>query len=317
MAKLLHRCVLAIGLTMVGSLLLQSRTEILHQTTASAQQPKAAASTDDDIVKPIIDLAKSYNAKDAKAFALAWTEKAEYVDEDTGERLDGRKAIVDDFAETFAKNANTRVEIDVTKVRRLGESAAAVEGTARVLKPKTPVAQTKFLALLVRQDGNWLIDNIRESRIESDNPNAEFLEPLNWLTGTWISKDGDDEVSMECTEVANGNFLTIRFKVKSKDDTTLEGTTIIGWDAAQKQLRTWVFSSDGSFGEGVIQNSGDRWTIRVAGTLPSGERSAATQIVTRKDDTHFTFESTDRTVGTGALPNGSVITLTKTTGKGD
>jgi uncharacterized protein (TIGR02246 family) len=316
MTKPLHRCVLAIALTTAGLLLLQACTEILPQPQASAQQPKAAASTDDEIVKPIVDLAKSYNAKDAKAFALPWTEKAEYVDEDTGERLDGRKAIVDDFAETFAKNENVRVEIDITKVRRLGDSAAAVEGTTRVIKPKTPVARTKFLALLVRQDGNWLVDNVRESRIESDNPNAEMLEPLNWLIGTWTSKDGDDEVSMECSEVANGNFLTVRFKVKSKDDTTLEGTTIIGWDAAQKQLHTWVFSSDGSFGKGVIENSGDRWTIRVSGTLPSGERSAATQIVTRKDDTHFTFESTDRTVGTRALPNGSVITLTKTTGKG-
>lgn len=276
-----------------------------------AQDQPAKKSADDELLRPIEQLAKSYNARDASGFASVWTEKAEYVDEDTGERFEGRKGIVEGFAEAFTKNAEVRLELEVVKVRRLGDGAAAVEGNSRLLKAKSPTARTKFLALLVKQDGKWLIDNVRESRLESDNPSAEMLEPLAWLNGVWKYQDGNSEVTMECTEVASGNFRSHRFQVKSKGEITFEGTQIIGWDAAMGQLRSWVFSSDGSFGEGAISNKDDRWTLRVVGTLPSGEKSAATQIMTRKDNTRFTYESTDRSIGTRALPNVAEITLTK------
>jgi len=303
---------LALGL---GALTLSSALFIpgfYLQKPAHAQGQPAAKPADDEVLRPIEQLAKSYNARDLKGFASAWTEKAEYLDEDTGERLEGRKAIVDDFAEAFAKSPEVRLEIEIAKVRRLGDGAAAIEGTSRILKPKATVARTKFLALLVRQDGKWLIDNVRESRLESDNPNAELLQPLAWMNGVWKNQDGDTEVTLECTEVANGNFRSHRFQVKSKGEILHEGTQIIGWDAAQKQLRSWVFSSDGSFGEGVIEHKGDRWINHVVGTLPSGEKSSATQIVTRKDNGHFTYESTDRSVGARALPDVSEVTLTKT-----
>src|SRR5262245_49862992 len=195
-------------LTGLGVLLLSLfgiRAYLMIPTPVDAQEQ--GKSSDDGILAAVEKFAKSYNARDAKGFAEIWTEKAEYLDEDSGERIEGRKAIVADFADTFIKNGNVRLEIDVLKIRPLGDGAASVEGTARVLKLKANPSRTKFLALLVRQDGKWLIDNLRENRLEGENPNAEMLEPLAWLVGSWKSQEGNQEVSLECAEVANGNFL--------------------------------------------------------------------------------------------------------------
>lgn len=282
------------------------------QSNANAQDQPAAKTADDEVIRPIELFVKSYNTRDLKGLAAAWTEKAEYVDEDSGERLLGKKTIVDDFSKVLGKGGEVRLEIDVVQIRKLGDSAAAIEGTTRLFKLKSVPARTKFLALLVRQDGAWLIDNVRESRLESDFPNAEQLEAFAWMNGAWKYVDGDIEVTMDCAEIANGNFRTNRFQAKKKGEIIQEGTQIIGWDAAKKQLRSWVFSGDGSFGEGVVEGDGDRWTARVVGTLPSGAKSSATQIVTRKDATHFTFQSSDRSVDTRVLPNVPEITLTKT-----
>jgi hypothetical protein len=152
--------------------------------------------------------------------------------------------------------------------------------------------------------------------VPAPESNAEFLEELTWLNGQWQHKNGDTEIALECAEVANGNFRTHRFQIKTKGEITHEGTQVIGFDAAKQQLRSWVFSSDGSFGDGYIDNKGERWSIRVSGVLPDGDKSTATQIITRKDDGNFTWQVIDRHVGTRALPNVPEITLTKSAGAG-
>jgi uncharacterized protein (TIGR02246 family) len=305
--RLRHSAILA-GLICAGLLV-----------TALAQAPSTSqpAQKDDEIFAALEKLAKAFNDKDAKAFAAAWSEKAEYIEENSGERLEGRKAIEADYAEALSKADQIRLEIDVAKVRRLGADVASVEGEARVLRPKQTVTRSKFLALLVKHDGAWLIDSVRESKSPPADANADFLDELAWLNGQWHHKEGDVEIFVDCVEVANGNFRTHKFQVKHKGEISDEGTLVVGYDAVKKQLRSWVFSIDGSFGEGFIDNKGDRWTIRVTGSMPSGEKTSATQILTRKDDNHFTWQVTDRFVGARALPNAPEITLTKlaTSGK--
>jgi len=272
-----------------------------------------AADKDADVLEALEKLAKAFNDKDAKAFAAMWSEDAEYIDGD-GDRLVGRKAIEADYAEVLGKAGQIRLEIDVEKVRRLGADAASVDGEARVTRPKDSVRRSHFAALLVRRNGTWLIDSVREHNLPDDDSNAEFLDELEWLNGKWHHKDGDTEIFLDCAEVANGNFRTHRFQVKTRGEITHEGTQVIGYDPAKKQLRSWVFASDGSFGDGYIESKGERWTIRASGILPDGEKSSATQILTKKGDDSFTWHVVDRTVGARSLPNAPEITMTRSTG---
>src|SRR5262249_35463380 len=120
-----------------------------------------AGDKDADVLAALEKLAKAFNDKDAKAFAATWSEDAEYVDGD-GDRLVGRKAIEADYAEVLGKAGKIRLEIDVDKIRRLGTDVANVDGEARVTRPNDTVRRTSFHALLVRRNGEWFIDSVRE-----------------------------------------------------------------------------------------------------------------------------------------------------------
>jgi uncharacterized protein (TIGR02246 family) len=281
-----------------------------HAAVQAGQEP-AVQPGDPELMQLLERLAKAYNAGDAKALAALWSEDGEYLSLDSGEQLSGRKDIEADFAELFRAKPGARLEIDVAKLRRLGDGAAAVEGLARVIRDQQPVARSKFLALLVRQGGQWRIDSVRESDTPESASNAEFLESMSWLNGDWVYKNGDTEVTLHCAEVADGNFRTHKFQVKTNGEIEHQGTQIIGWDPSQQKIRTWVFSNDGSFGEGVIEHQGERWVNRVGGVLPDGDKSSSTQIITRKGDNSFTFQVIDRHVGTRALPNVPEITMTR------
>ncbi|HYV38446.1 MAG TPA: SgcJ/EcaC family oxidoreductase, partial [Gemmataceae bacterium] len=182
---------------------------------SSIGQAPVAGKDDKDVLQPLEKLVKAFNARDAKSLAAAWSEKGEYLSEDTGERLEGRAAIEKDYAETFSKAKEIRLEVDINKIRRIGADVASIEGIARVIRPKETISKSQFVALLVKENGVWLIDSVRESRLAEPDSNAAFIEELNWLNGIWQHKDGDTEVTLECDEVANGNFRAHKFQIKS------------------------------------------------------------------------------------------------------
>jgi uncharacterized protein (TIGR02246 family) len=284
--------------------------------TGCVALPSQARAQDEEVDKEVMrtfeKLAKAFNSADAKALAALWSEKAEYLSEDTGERLEGRKAIEEDFAKILGKKKPARLEIDIFKARAVGGNVMSVDGEARVIRPKEAIQRSRFLALLVKSGAGWLIDSVRESDLPEAESNYEQLKELAWLDGTWKHRDGDLEIVLVCDWVANGNFRSHRFTVTRGGETIHEGTQVIGWDPIKKQIRSWVFSSDGSFGDGVWEKSGKRWTAKVAGVSIDGQATAARQIITQLDEEHFTWQVVDRSVGARLLPNAEEIAYGKT-----
>jgi hypothetical protein len=83
----------------------------------------------------------------------------------------------------------------------------------------------------------------------------------------------------------------------------MAGMQIIGWDPAAKQIRSWVFDSDGGFAEGRWTKKEDGWYITTSGTLPDGGKATSVNVITRVDDDGFKWRSVDRTVDGAVLPN--------------
>ena len=83
----------------------------------------------------------------------------------------------------------------------------------------------------------------------------------------------------------------------------MSGMQIIGWDPAAKQIRSWVFDSDGGFAEGRWTNKDSRWYVTMAGTLPDGRKASSTNVLTYVDDDQFKWQSVNRTAGGSLLPN--------------
>ena len=65
----------------------------------------------------------------------------------------------------------------------------------------------------------------------------------------------------------------------------LEGTQVIGWDPAAGTIRSWMFDSDGGFGEGIWTKNDNTWIVKFSQVLPDGRKASATNIYTLVDAT--------------------------------
>ena len=65
----------------------------------------------------------------------------------------------------------------------------------------------------------------------------------------------------------------------------LEGTQVIGWDPAAGTIRSWMFDSDGGFGEGTWSKKDNSWIVKFNQVLPDGRKASATNIYTLIDGT--------------------------------
>ncbi len=131
------------------------------------------------------------------------------------------------------------------------------------------------------------------------------------MVGDWsdeVSPQNGLSVRSTCDWTANRAFLIRKFKVEGPDVLRL-GTEIIGWDPRGQRVRSWVFDSDGGFGENVWMRDGNRWLVRYSGTRPDGSDASATNVLTIVDADTVMVRSKDRTAGGERQPDVPEVTL--------
>jgi hypothetical protein len=167
------------------------------------------------------------------------------------------------------------------------------------------------VARYVKQGDKWLLKSLHEA--EKAPSHYEQLKELEWLIGEWVDTDEGASVRTTCRWTKNRNFITRSFAVSIGEITGLEGTQVIGWDPAEKVIRSWLFDSDGGFGVGVWSGKDNRWTIRALRVLPDGRKGSAVNVLRRVDEDTFTWESTGREVDGEVLPNVGPVTVSRKT----
>ena len=262
-------------------------------------------------------LATAFNKGDTKALAALWSETGVLLSRETGERLKGRQDIAREYAIQLARFKGAQMAIALDSMRLITPDVAALEGTAKISRTGELPAENAFTMILVKKGGKWLIDSLKE---EADTvvsvSHYEHLKELEWMIGEWVQKDKDVEVRIMCSWKANKNFMSRFFTVKVKGEITHQGSQFVGWDPIQQRIRSWVFESDGTFGEGIWQRDGNRWTIKAHGVLPEGKRTTATQVITKIDADKYNWQSLARAVDGRPLPNTEETTLTRFSNKG-
>ncbi len=260
---------------------------------------------------------EAYNKHDAKALATLWSLEAVYVDPETGDEAVGREEIEKEFAETFEGLKDAKLEIDVQSIKFLSPNVAVESGTARTVRPKEEPDVSTYSALFVKHDGKWLLDRVTEEEPPAPPTpppsNYEHLKDLEWMVGSWIDDDEDDDATIQtdCNWAKNKNFMTRSFAVVIRDQVNMAGMQIIGWDPAAKQIRSWVFDSDGGFAEGKWTRKGNRWVIQQTGTLPDGSKSSAVNIIKQIDNDSFTWQTVQRSVNGDILPDVDEVTVAR------
>jgi len=246
---------------------------------------------------------KDYGNADSKALTARFTEDAEVI-EDDGYRYQGRALIEKRLAETFAASKGAKLTIEIDAIRVLGQDVAKEEGRTIVTSAKgEPLAHHRYTALLIKQNGNWVISSLREELDPLVSPH-DRLNVLAWLVGDWIDEGDDSVVQINCRWSDDGNFLIREFRVKHQGKEAMKVTQRIGWDPVAGQIRSWEFDSEGGFGEGKWGGDGDRWVIKHTATRPDGVTVTATHITVKERPDLVRWSATDRVVGSEPIPNG-------------
>jgi uncharacterized protein (TIGR02246 family) len=246
----------------------------------------------------------AYNNHDAKALAALWSPEAVYMDPLTGESAVGREEIEKMFLTSLADLKDARLDLSVESIEFMSPNVAIETGAARMIGPNAEPEETQYSAVFVKRDGQWLLDRVAEHAPREPSPsNYERLKDLEWMIGSWIDQSDDATIQTDCQWTKNKNFMHRSFAVVVGDQVEMAGMQIVGWDPIAKQIRSWVFDSDGGFAEGTWKRQGDKWLIQQTGATANGSTTSATNIIKKVDDDSFTWQSVNRQVDGDVLPN--------------
>ena len=263
------------------------------------------------IRKTVESYVAAFNQGDAKALAAMWSPEAVYTNPLSGQQVVGRAEIEKQFAAIFADAKGAKLEAKTDSVQFISPSVAVEHGTAKVIRPDQAPEESEYTAVYVKRDAQWLLDRVTEEDVVVVTSHYEQLKELEWMIGRWVDQDEDDTVVTECNWTRNNNFLARSFTIQIRDRLDMAGMQIIGWDPSTKQIRSWVFDSDGGFGQGTWTKKDKRWYIQQSGVLPDGRKSSSVNIVTYVDDKTCTLQSVNRMVEGELLPNVDEVTIVK------
>jgi uncharacterized protein (TIGR02246 family) len=285
--------------------MIQSSHFLLTLCLALLSAPPAQSAKPED-EKAIRDAAAKYaedfSRGDVDALAAQFAKDATY-DEGEGPVLAGRDEIRKVLAADLKENPGTKMSIDIKSIRFTKNRAIEI-GEATLTPAKGEATTVAYRAIHAKQpDGKWLMTNVGPDVTAEGSTSAGPLEELTWMLGTWHDAESDMDLSCDCRWDGNRRFMMRMFVIKSEDRSALQVTEIIGWDAANRCIRSWVFDSDGGFGQNTWSKRGDEWIISAKGTLPDGGRASAVNIIQCIDDNAYTWASTNRDIDDEMLPD--------------
>ena len=296
-------------LTLTGSFLISAVA-----TVAAAQAPATPAAKEHvkdraEILANDAAFVEAFNKADAKGLVATFTEDAEIIDEDHV-TTEGRKAIQEHFTAYFAANPGAKITLETETLRFLGGETAQARGRSKVVHPDGEAEASRYTVIFVNRKGQWLQASSHDELDETVR-SEERLKAVEWLVGDWVSESADSMASWKCDWSDNKSFLLLSFTVHLAGKPAMSGSQRIGWDPLKRQLRSWVFDSEGGYGEGLWSNDGDRWVIKASGVRHDGRPASATQILAKVNKDMIRWTTVDRTIAGKLAPEIDEFTMVR------
>lgn len=237
---------------------------------------------------------KSFNAAKAEELAAMFLPKGELIDEQ-GNVYQGQAEIKDLFAKYFAKYPGATLKLEIESIRLVGP-VAIEEGSRQLSTKDAGSAQVRYITVRAKGASGWQIASIREFYDQAPTPN-ELLQPVAWLVGDWVNEGSDAAVKISYRWSEDKNFLLGEFLVTRGGRVEMKSSQRIGWDPLAGKVRSWLFDSDGGYGEGRWAQVGEGWVIKSSAVLPDGQTGSATITLTPQGKDRYVMKGTDRIVG--------------------
>ncbi|MHB8974368.1 MAG: YybH family protein [Pirellulaceae bacterium] len=290
----------------------QSKDDAKRPTDgAAAAAAETSRSEDEAAIRQMADtFTKAYKAGDAKGLAALFVAGGELINE-TGMCVQGREEIERLFTEVFQAHPHAEVTVSIQSIRFLTPSLAVEEGVSKaVYETDEPAELNRYTVVHVKQEGHWLMASVRDLS-DAMTTASEELRPLEWLVGDWVDEGPDAVVATSYRWAENHDFILCDFHVLISGRVAMTGTQRIGWDPLAKQLRSWIFDSEGGFTEGMWTRDRNQWIVRTVGVTRDGQPASATNITTRLSRDRMTWQSRDRIVGGKTMPNIAEVSIAR------
>lgn len=280
---------------------------VLLASGARAEEPKLSPEQARSLNQRVKAFTEAFNKGDADALGKFWTEDADHIDT-VGRTRKGRKAIVDAYRKLFAAQKGAKLTIIPLSRRVLTPDCIIGDGLSEVTPAGGGAPSTaRYTSVSVKKDGRWYLASVRET-IATPPSNFEHLEDLEFLVGSWTDENGKGEKAhVSYSWEFNQNFLVAHFAATLKDVQVAGGVQWIGWDPTARRIRAWTFDNNGGFSEGVWSKNGKTFTVEIHSVLRDGGKVSSTNVITRVDADHFTWQSTKRKVDGKDTPDSPVV----------
>lgn len=276
---------------------------------AAVTSESSVASTSDDaaIRGQLSALAAAASSADAEKMASLFSIDGSYVDED-GARTQGRQAIQRRFSQAWSGAGKTVLALNPESVKRIGQDAAYVEGTTARKTALGMEPAARYVMLMQKQNGIWLIASATETPIVSKTA-SDHLKALDWIIGNWVAEQGTAKVKMAAEWAGNKSFIQCKFVVDRPGEAERIDNQIIGWDPTRQQIVSWHFNSSGGFGYGNWSKRGKEWLVDSQAVDPTGSHSNATNIISLQEPNRFSWQSVGRSVEGMSVPDTEPLTV--------
>jgi uncharacterized protein (TIGR02246 family) len=294
--------------------------QILDRLRARAAEARAVSALQDKeakkgpaVVPPeIFENAKAYmeayNRHDIKALLDLFTADCVTIGPD-GDATHGLKELEADFKDDFDEYPQCKISLDLQDIRMISPDVAVEQGKTTFFPDgKTATHVTPYEAIHVKVGKRWLVTSVRSFNPESLTPYDRLMD-LEWLIGDWIDESPDSIVESTYAWDDNKSFLLHKFVLRVGGKKALQGTERIGWDPVAKHVRSWIFDSEGGFGERFWTYVDDSWIITAKGIRPDADIMTATVQLTRLGRDRMKIASVDRIIGDERMPNQEAIVV--------
>jgi uncharacterized protein (TIGR02246 family) len=281
----------------------------------SGGQTKAAG--DEAAIREASDAyAAAFGKGDLAVILSLWADDAEHVADD-GTVTRGKAALNKQFRDGGLLDGKHKLRVQTTGLKVVGGSVAFHDGTTTLTDPDGGSDSSPFSAVWVKTDGKWLLHRVRE--LPSERTPAvvgrEKLSDLEWLIGDWQATGPKTEVTFNARWAKNKSFMLIEQHVLIGGEELVTVVMVIGWDPIEGQLRSWMFDSNGGFGEGMWSRSGSAWIVDAAGVGADGTPAESTNVWKFVDENNFEWTAIDRELDGQPAPDISLKYTRKTAKK--
>ena len=240
---------------------------------------------------------------DAKALSAAWTADGDFVDE-LGRSYPARE-LIEHEAKLERKGPRPATKVVANTIRFLTPDVAIEDGRTEVThsaaQEATPL-NGRFTAIWVRQEGKWRLASLREARLEIV-PDAGDLADLDWLVGDWTATGRDAAIDISAHWNETHTFLLRELSVIRDGKVAFSATQRIGRDPLTGKIRSWLFDSDGGYGEGLWTKKGKSWVVQATGALPDGKRTLSTNVFAPAGPDGISWKTSGARVGDEPRPD--------------